>query len=285
LNDSLFNCLRDRKIRHCSILQSVSAWFKNRSKYSTFTISDIQSQIKKSDTIFVLGTGASINNISESRWNSIREHDSIGMNWWPLHNFVPTYYHSEYPHKNTHFNYFKKILGPKLSERYENTLFFISGNRAARRGVHPRVIPELFPKKPKIYFYEYLKPLKFNDPSELTSESFERTLFYRGSLTAVLDIISKIGYKKIVLLGVDLKKWDYFYDNHPEIKKMWEAGYGRPPSQRENCQHLTSTEKPNKIAIQDYLSILNDKYYKPNNIKLYCGDSNSLLAENLPLYF
>ena len=46
---------------------------------------------KRSDTLIVLGSGASINDISPERWKAIARHDSVGFNFWPIHPFVPTY--------------------------------------------------------------------------------------------------------------------------------------------------------------------------------------------------
>src|ERR1039458_7387443 len=50
------------------------------------------SQIKTSDTVFVLGSGASINEILDRRWEVIGRHDTIALNFWPVHPFVPRIY-------------------------------------------------------------------------------------------------------------------------------------------------------------------------------------------------
>ena len=47
------------------------------------------SQIKTSDTVFVLGSGWSINEITEQRWKVIGRHDTIALNFWLVHPFVP----------------------------------------------------------------------------------------------------------------------------------------------------------------------------------------------------
>src|ERR1035441_1165666 len=50
------------------------------------------SRIKTSDTVFVLGSGWSINEIGDERWKVIGRHDSIAMNFWPAHALVPRIY-------------------------------------------------------------------------------------------------------------------------------------------------------------------------------------------------
>ena len=48
--------------------------------------------LKSSDTVFLLGSGRSINEIREDRWQVIGRHDSIAMNFWLAHAFVPRIY-------------------------------------------------------------------------------------------------------------------------------------------------------------------------------------------------
>src|SRR5205085_6794487 len=53
------------------------------------------SQLKTSDTLFILGSGPSINAISPDRWEAIARSDSIGFNFWLYHPFVPKIYFFE----------------------------------------------------------------------------------------------------------------------------------------------------------------------------------------------
>src|SRR4051812_26800845 len=50
---------------------------------------------KQSDTLFVLGSGSSINQISAERWSGIAAHDTLGFNFWLYHPFVPRFYFFE----------------------------------------------------------------------------------------------------------------------------------------------------------------------------------------------
>ncbi|HYK35227.1 hypothetical protein [Alloacidobacterium sp.] len=51
--------------------------------------------LRTSDTLFVLGSAWSINSISDKRWQIIARHDSVGINFWPVHPFLPRFYHFE----------------------------------------------------------------------------------------------------------------------------------------------------------------------------------------------
>ena len=55
---------------------------------------DIES-LRASDTLFALGSAWSINDIADERWRIIGRHDSVGINFWPVHPFVPRFFHFE----------------------------------------------------------------------------------------------------------------------------------------------------------------------------------------------
>src|SRR4051794_32647194 len=50
---------------------------------------------KHSDTVFLLGSGPSINKISDARWHVIQQHDTWGFNFWCYHRVVPNLYFLE----------------------------------------------------------------------------------------------------------------------------------------------------------------------------------------------
>lgn len=50
---------------------------------------------KSSQTLFIIGSGSSVNKISKDRWVEIAKDVSIGINHWTLHKFVPDIYSIE----------------------------------------------------------------------------------------------------------------------------------------------------------------------------------------------
>ena len=55
-------------------------------------ITDDFKKRKTSDTLFVLGSGPSINDLTADDWATIGTHNSVGFNWWMVHDFVPSFY-------------------------------------------------------------------------------------------------------------------------------------------------------------------------------------------------
>ena len=282
--NSFINTLIDHKKRHIPYSTTLRNWIKNcKKRYTVIEMNEISSKFKTSDTIFILGSGESINNVTPQQWQHIRQHDSFGLNFWPLHSFTPTYYHSEYMSNHQIFNYYIQTVAPHIKKRYRKTLFFISGNRDVTRGIHPRIVPELFPENPSVCFYTHKEPIRAT-PEEFSCASFKKTLFYRGSLTQTLDLMNQADYKKIVMVGVDLNNHIQFYDQLPEVQWCFETGYRIRPDTENPGIHGTMIPKPNKMTSEQYIYILNDLYYKPNNIKLYIASEQSRLAEKIPIY-
>src|SRR5271155_5677250 len=84
--------------------------------------------LRVSDTLFILGSASSINEISEDRWRTIGRHDSVGINFWPAHPFVPRFFHFEnmtYDEQPAMYETFRSLL-ERRSEAYRNTVKIVT---------------------------------------------------------------------------------------------------------------------------------------------------------------
>jgi hypothetical protein len=189
-------------------------------------IADYESLIKfkKSDTLFILGSGSSINDISESQWAEIKKHDSIGFNLFILHSFIPTYYHLEFTEEL--YSYYKEILDAKLEQLDEVPLLTNYYHVDAKRP-----LSDYFWLKNNLitnayYMYSYEKKitklLKYFYSQE-NAKDINFTIHYRGSLTLMMSLGVLLGYKNIVLMGIDLNNNEYFFHNeslyHSELER------------------------------------------------------------------
>lgn len=282
--DSLLNCLRDFRVRYVPMGQTIIRWFKNKDlDYSVLSLDEVRSQYKKSETIFVLGGSESINTIKDKEWDFIARHDSIGMNWWPVHPFIPTYYSTNYPRQPEFREYFKQAIYRRRRD-YRNTISMISGNRVVRRGIHPRVEPDFFAENPKCCFFELPEPIAAKDNSEFSVETFARTLYYRGGLSLVLDLVDKLDYKKIILMGVDLYDAVHFYDSYPEMQWQFEKGYSAPVEEKRTLLHGTMDTSGAKVSIDEYIYAVEAMRFRKKGVALLVGSKRSLLASKLPVF-
>jgi len=285
MRDCLLNCLLDPKIRYVSIPRSIYNWYKNTGKKYTFlTLEDVKNKYRKSDTIFILGSGESINDVTEEQWSHIVRHDSFAINKWPVHPFVPTFYYTNYPRKRKHIDSYLKSINSGI-KRYNRTIFFLSFNRVVTRGMHPRIFPEFFSDNPVCCFYEYVAPIRLRRGQFFDVKSFAKTLYYRGALSLVLDLVNKMFYKNIILMGVDLKNAMHFYDVYFQMQWQFQGDYSIPLEERRNKKHATmETKNGTKMPMDQYIYAVNELYFKPKGIKIFVSSEKSMLAERIPIY-
>jgi hypothetical protein len=264
----------------------MSAWLANRGvQYETWELETVPKRFKTSDTVFILGSGPSVNDFAKEQWEHISKHDSIGLNWWPLHDFVPTYYYTNYPRDPRIFKRFARTLGPKIKRDYGDTLFLVSGDRARCRGIHPRVFPDIFPDNANLCFYAYPKPIRFeNEPKHA---DFADGVFHRGALTLALDLMLKIGYRNVVLVGIDLNDRSHFYDKRPEMAWQFETGYrgGDSPEEVKRIPSVSEeTSGKRKLPLSEYMGVVNEFHFEPNGLKLFTTSQKSKLPDTIPFY-
>lgn len=263
-------------------------------QYNLKRISELIIQnYKSSDTLFIMGSGSSINKITEEQWDEINENDSMGINFWLIHDFVPTYYMFELSSKLERESVLIDLLNKKSSD-YKNTLFII------------RQIDQIFKKtkKKELDFYSLPEsirnnifiPYEFDIPS-INKDNLEKSiqlinkckintvknllLSKRASLSEAICFGFKMGYKKIILCGVDLNNTKYFYEENSYYKNKLPI----PPNNQNSATHKTLDPNHGSVTIDCVISKINDFLLKPNGINLYIGSKQSALYGMLPFYF
>ena len=79
---------------------------------------------KSSDRLFILGSGSSINKIKF--WDHIKQHDSIGFNYFLFHSFIPKFYIFESTYKNNEQEYSAQLeIVKRKSASYKKVRIFL----------------------------------------------------------------------------------------------------------------------------------------------------------------
>jgi hypothetical protein len=247
---------------------------------------------KKSDTLFILGCGSSINNISDSQWKDISENDSLGVNYFYVHPFKPNFHMIELGQSKLSMDCLNKFL---LSD-------------AERKNEHVLVQIRHLLMRDEVYLNNDHKNLRFYSPSVPKSRShimLERLLqkFYRtrqlihhaSNLDCAIHLAFLMGYKKVVLLGVDLNSNEYFWEKSNEVNDAFDAIQDAVEDDYKIAQfeidkkamHATDSEesakKCNSLTITDYLKIVYGEFEKENQ-QLLNGNPTSRLTSILPSY-
>ena len=279
--NGLIDHYKHRYITYPEALLSLYRTRKNR--YTKLSTSELKLH-KSSDTIFILGSGPSLNSLSLEQINHIKKHDSFGINYsFFKREIIPTY-HSFGWHKGR-YNRWKVLFSP-FRERYKDVVVMMHTKALYSRLVHPRFIPILFPIDPIIFLYTIPESIILKEERMITDEEFNKSLLYRGSLSLALDLVVRMGYIRIVLLGVDLDTNKHFWYQYSEMqpdKIMHEEAYKNMNSESRFESQIT---KPNKmLSFDKYLFYISRDLKKVRGISLYSGFNNRILSDFLPSYF
>ena len=246
---------------------------------------------KQSETLFVLGSAWSVNYISESKWKIIAKHDSVGLNFWPIHPFVPRFYHVESVSSIDHPALYRalQMVLERRARDYIHTLKIISEIVPLDHTQTVTSLPEDMKKK---MYVSFSMPVVARSEEELRygirymqslgtfSEStrIEWLFKYGGSAIAMLALAVRMGYKRIVLCGVDLNRQDYFYqhaERYPEFAR-WEFA-----SKQEN--HKTTRRLPWLVPAQTAVVLFKELILDPLMVKLFVENRVSSLYPQVPL--
>ncbi len=255
-------------------------WFKNRGvKYKIINIDEAK-KYKKSDTIFIIGSGPSVNDLTDKEWKHISANDSFGINFTYLLGYPTTFYILE----DGKIPWFRKFVEERLSSRrkmLKDTVWCYS-DRKMFRFIHPRITPEIFPEDPVCIYYKFPMPLTRYEDKPFSAYEFEKSVFYRGSLSLVLYLVDRLEYKNIVLLGIDMNTKEHFFDKMEEMRKYvnW---YEEMHKDKDKYDYMCVKE--GKMRPMDkYIYDLAENYFSKKGVNLYVGSAKSSLYPKIPLY-
>jgi hypothetical protein len=249
------------------------------------------SQTKTSGTVFVLGSGSSINEISDRRWEVIGRHDTIALNFWPVHPFVPRIHLFENIDRTegneTMFDCFQNLLQSRAPD-YHNVTKVISELRPLNSRQLVFEIPESF--RPNLYIgystgvvarseqefiagMRYLRRRGIFEPGNHVAWHFK----YGSSVIAAMSLAARMNYRRIVLCGIDLGNADYFYhdaNRYPEAS-AWEFMPRFEPQ-------VTTLRLKWRLSAQDAIYHFKQEVLDPAGIELFVENRSSTLFPQIP---
>ena len=246
-------------------------------------------KFKKSDSILILGSGTSINDLTNEDWLHAQQMDSIGFNWFFVHSFIPTFYHMEL--RESEFEFFKSCYH-QLNKNYSKVPFMVNINHISHNWDFKTL--------------SFIKNLSITTPerySEISEAAFREVLqhYYhtdnylkkdllihpRASIITLISFGVLLGYKKIILAGIDLINTDYFfysdiYDSQlaKMVANFKEKNELRPAS----GIHSTADKKiyPTTLTIDLIIKIFKEEVLDFLGIELFVSSKKSLLYPDIP---
>lgn len=238
-------------------------------------ICDIQDakKYKKGGTAIFLGSGSSINDITDREWDKLKEFDLWTVNNWVYHpTIIPKFYHLEL--KAYGFSIIQERFEEKKN-KYRGVKFIVPEGKTLilKNKAKVRTL-DAIPQCCEVFTYSWINN-KTRETEEISANYPMRddvvTRSYGVSITSVLELMYKFRYEKIVLFGVDLDNSLYF----------WTGGdpkYGKVHHQTNKAHENRPPEAPHSTSrIVDFIVDFNKRWMETNKRKIFVGTKKSLL--------
>ncbi len=249
------------------------------------------SEFKTSDTVFILGSGWSINEISEAGWESIRQHDSIGFNFWAVHPHRPNLYFFEAANPIIASSHTAEVVSqfismaqsrpdyrdiPKIMTDFEPSRWTsVSGlPEAWRENLFSANTVPLFARNE----FEAATAMRFLDAIGVfdVTDDVRLLLKYRATVVMLVGLAVRMGYRRIVLCGIDMSDPRYFYQSG-DYKTM--SQFQSSPA---GVTHATLWDEPMQANVPDCIYAMNDVILKPRGIQIFVENRTSALYPRIP---
>jgi hypothetical protein len=225
-------------------------------------------KVKGSDIAIFLGSGSSINRITNRQWEKINKVDTWTINNWVYHPFIPKFYHLEVKGID------KEIILKRFLEKekeYKNTYFIINKSK--------KLALDIVSTQKNIYLYnldiisdadlsKFNPEIKYkykvsSDPNTLIAYNLS------SSLILILDFLWRFGYEKVIFFGVDLYDSKYFWTDHLE--------YGET-----HCQYNHDHKKNKKVEqphatfrIRDFVIWFSKEWMSKIDCEVFVGHKDT----------
>jgi hypothetical protein len=242
----------------------------------------------------ILGSGFSINHLTRSDWHLISQSFTVGINNWFIHEFVPdvlSYECVHIPPRNLNRDiqlWRDKALREYIAVDPRRIILLKNPEQMS----HSR-LADILGMTDNIYCCPYLNiPSSSNNfldrafqiSSHLSFLFTRIPLFKRCSFIYLVSLLVCLGFKDIILYGIDMNSSKYFWESSSFKSNLT---CGLPPStlQESNEVHSTNDPKYCGVTADSALRSLNRHFLKPLGIRLFNNSPASALVSFLPSTF
>ena len=249
----------------------------------------------KSSTLFVLGSGESVEEVTPNQWTIIKDCVSIGVNSWVVHDFIPDVYSFEQvqsSHDSDARDTMSQLLARReIAERAPAVLLL-----RPHSNTHPnRVIeiPTHLRERTRVYGrtgvatkspQNLLRDLRQLIGSSVQASFPEQIAIDEGmSIVRMMSLGIRAGFKSIVLVGVDFNSPRYFFDINPSyLERRGVEGYN--PWKKRGEVHGTEETDHRAFAASTYIPVFAEAARQETGARVFVSSSSSALAGRLPVF-
>lgn len=243
------------------------------------------------DTLFILGSGASIEELSPKNFAEIALQRSIGINNWAVHSFVPDSFSFEsVPHVGDGRDLPRALQLLDRRDILEKQPFILVLRPATPEGLaHLSYTPRDLTSKIRLYG-RVTPATRLERNLEGDIESFFRHVAPRqsgviidsgASVVRLVALGILLGFRRIVLAGVDLNGSPYFWEKNPAYLEGFSGPL--PANNQPHGLHETTTTGKRPFSVVTMLKALSDYFRSEHGGQLLVSSKNSMLSEFLPV--
>ena len=242
----------------------------------------LKKYFKRSEMMFVLATGKSINSYSFKDFKRIGKADSVGINFFILHDFIPTFYLIE-PHPNN-LNYFSILSQSKFSNA--SVLYKGYGSLTKLSNIVRNV--NSVPGNLKNFMVAkdaYQKGVWSSVPiwlrDNILKHSHSDFLYNNtGSILYAVFMSYKMGYKSVILCGFDMSDQYFYCDANSKLNQIAKQ-CGLCLATSANTIH---NDEDRVEIIISVLTDMNNKFKMERGGGVFMYSNDGVLSEHLPIF-
>lgn len=252
-----------------------AATHRDRFNYYSYLGTDELRRTKSSDTLFIFGSGSSINDLTSDEWRQCEACNTLAFNQFIRQEFVELDYYlvreiGGIDHRNTtasnrvYDRFREAVRRPWMAE----TVYLLQKDLLADVSIeveHRFLLPE----RSRIWFYRTLS----RESGAVLSDDLDAGLIHAGgTLTDAVSFGYAMAYTSIVLVGVDLYDRRYFWLKDDQTRA-------------EDAQRGASHRDAHNTA-QPIIDIMRrwTLFLSERGVSLTVYNPRSLLAEVMPVY-
>jgi hypothetical protein len=281
LNKKLINSLIDISQDIISTANTIS---ESKNYY------DFKSYKRKSEKLYILGSGSSVNSIISEEWAEIKKHDCFSFNYFLVSGFVGDLHFIESSEIDEEQGiYYKAILE---DENLKKTPYIINQLHFSDSVLKPDPAiehlfyfqnPYRFPSFDKRIIKGLLKYGHFLIP--IHDPNFG--IHHSSSVCYLINLGVRMGFKHIVLVGIDLNNTDYFFYSlrntlAEKITGIYKNIFIHQKIHRTANNIITSSYK--SMSTPEFIKLYDKVVCKKENVVLQVANPKSLLSEFLSVY-
>jgi hypothetical protein len=237
---------------------------------------------RRSDTVFIYGSGASLNDITPAEWAHMAAHDTFGFTAFIYQKWIRVGYHlirggiEGSLEWRAYAEDFCRSLND--NENFEDAILILQGEYFA---MFANQILGYKMIRPDTRIFRYQTARGEGPPTRSFAEGIRHN---QGTLCDCINVAACMGWKQIVLAGVDLYDTRYYWLPPDTTFGVDAAGLMTPVEVNHRGNRYDAPHQTARNGIVDTMSEWRAHLKREQGIELQVLNPRSLLAAVMPVY-